>query len=210
MAPKKSPRPSARDRILAAASQLFYQEGVQNVGIDRIIAESGVAKMSLYNHFKSKDALIAAYLQQRDETWGKQFQEKVEGLATEPREQLLVIFDVLQDWFKEPAFRGCAFMNAAIELADREHPGTQVSLRHHQLIYDYILDRVRAAEFPHPEELAQQLMILVDGAIMVAFMDQQPEAAQRAKQAASALIAATSISAASISATSTTATSTLQ
>ena len=92
MAPTKSSRPSVRDRILSTASELFYKEGVNNVGIDRIIAESGVAKMSLYNHFKSKDDLIAAWLQQRDERWRTWFKATVEGLATEPSDRVLAIF----------------------------------------------------------------------------------------------------------------------
>jgi AcrR family transcriptional regulator len=87
---KSSSKPSARDLIMQAASTLFYQEGTQNVGIDRIIAESGVAKMSLYNHFKSKDALIAAWLQQRDANWREWFQETVEKQVTSmPRQSII-------------------------------------------------------------------------------------------------------------------------
>ncbi|MCM1982546.1 TetR/AcrR family transcriptional regulator [Lyngbya confervoides] len=111
-----------RDRIMQAASTLFYQKGVQNVGIDRIIAELGVAKMSLYNHFKSKDALIAAWLQQRDHNWRDWFQHRVEALATAPQERLLAMFDALQKWFSQPDFCGCAFINSAVELVDPEHP----------------------------------------------------------------------------------------
>lgn len=184
----KSSRPSARDRILAAAADLFYQEGVQNVGIDRIIAESGVAKMSLYNHFKSKDALIAAWLQQRDETWRLWFRDRVEQLATAPADRLLAIFDVLQEWFEQPDFRGCAFINSTVELVDPNHPGYQVAIAHQQVIFDYILSLVQAADLPNPEDITQQLLILVEGAIIVAMMQQNPDAAHHAKQAASSLI----------------------
>lgn len=184
----KSSRPSARDRILATATELFYTEGVQNVGIDRIIAESGVAKMSLYNNFKSKDDLIAAYLQQQDENWGNWFTHRVEELATEPCEQLLVVFDVLQEWFEEPNFRGCAFINSAVELANPDHPGYQVSLGHQQVIADYLFTLAKAAELPDPEKIMQQLVILVNGATIVAMMEQSSEAAQQAKQAAAVLL----------------------
>ena len=188
MARTQSSRPSARDRILATAAELFYQEGVQNVGIDRIIAEAGVAKMSLYNHFKSKDALIAAWLQQRDETWRTWFQARVEQVATAPKDQLLAIFDVLQEWFQQPDFRGCAFINSTVELVDPDHPGYQVAVAHQQVIFDYILSLVKAADLPNPDRLAQQLLILVEGAIVVAMMQRNPDTAQQAKQAASVLI----------------------
>ena len=190
MARTQTSRISARDRILAAASDLFYREGVQNVGIDRIIAESGVAKMSLYNHFKSKDALIAAWLRQRDENWRTWFVDRVEALAAEPSERLLTIFDVLKEWFEQPDFRGCAFINSTIELVDPNHPAYQVALEHQQTIFDYLLSLVKAAKLRDPEELAQQLLILVEGAIVVAMMQHNSNAALQAKQAAARLIAA--------------------
>ncbi|NET11247.1 MAG: helix-turn-helix transcriptional regulator, partial [Symploca sp. SIO2B6] len=127
MARTQSSRPPVRDRILAAASRLFYQEGIQNVGVDRIISESGVAKMSLYNHFKSKDALIAAWLKQRDEEWCTWFHARMDALSTgidvegsqliAAQRRLLIIFDVLYEWFEQPNFRGCAFINSTVELA---------------------------------------------------------------------------------------------
>ena len=187
---KSSSRSSVRDRILATASELFYSEGVQNVGIDRIIAESGVAKMSLYNHFKSKDALIAAWLQQQDECWRTWFQEAVERLATKTEDRVLAIFDALKECFEQPDFRGCAFLNSAVELVDPEHPGYQVSLEHQQANFDYILSLVKAANLPDAEELTQQLVILVVGATVVAMMERRSEAAMQAKQAASVLIGA--------------------
>ena len=184
----KSSRLPARDRILAAASKLFYQEGTQNVGIDRIISESGVAKMSLYNHFKSKDALITAWLQQRDENWRTWFQETVEALATAPRDRLLAIFDALTEWFEQPDFRGCAFINSTVELVDPEHPGYQVAIQHQQAIADYVLSLVKAAELPNPDALSQQLLILIEGAIVVAMMQGNADAALSAKQVAAALL----------------------
>ncbi|MGJ3250781.1 MAG: TetR/AcrR family transcriptional regulator [Elainellaceae cyanobacterium] len=185
---KSSSKLPARDRILKAASDLFYQEGVQNVGIDRIIAESGVAKMSLYNHFKSKDALIAAWLQQRDINWRNWFQNTVENKATEPAERLLAMFDALGEWFSQPDFRGCAFINSSVELVDPEHPGYQVAIEHQQAIYDYILQLVNEAEIANPEVVAERLLLLVEGAIVVAMMRRSPAAAAHAKAAATTLI----------------------
>jgi AcrR family transcriptional regulator len=187
---QSSSKPSARDRIMQAASTLFYQEGVQNVGIDRIIAESGVAKMSLYNHFKSKDALIAAWLQQRDANWREWFQNTVEAQATDPKERLLAMFDALEAWFSQPDFRGCAFINSSVELVDPEHPGYQVAIAHQREIYDYILQLVKAAEIANPDTVAEQLLLLVEGAIVVAMMRRSPAAATQAKTAAATLLQA--------------------
>ncbi|MGF1498613.1 MAG: TetR/AcrR family transcriptional regulator [Elainellaceae cyanobacterium] len=184
----KSSRSSARDRILATAADLFYQEGVQNVGVDRIIAESGVAKMSLYNHFKSKDALIAAWLQQRDEHWRRWFQSTVERLAENPGDRLLAVFDALKEWFEQTDFRGCAFINSTVELVNCDHPGCQIAMEHQQAVSDYILSLVKAADLPESESIAQQLVILIEGAIVVAMMRRCSESAAQAKQAAAVLI----------------------
>jgi AcrR family transcriptional regulator len=173
---------------MAAAADLFYQEGTQNVGIDRIIAASDVAKMSLYKHFKSKDALIAAWLQQRDAQWRAWFQETVEQRVTAPTERLLAMFDVLEEWFSQPDFRGCAFINSSVELVDPDHPGYQVAIEHQQAIYDYILQLAHAAEISDPEAVAAQLLLLVEGAIVVAMMRRNPAAATHAKAAAAVLI----------------------
>ena len=185
----KSSRIPARDRILAAASELFYREGVQKVGIDRIIAESGVAKMSLYNHFKSKDALIAAWLQQQEDNWQVWFQNKVESMAPDPGDRLLVVFDILKEWFEQPDFRGCAFINSTVELIKPEHPGYRVALNHQQSTYDYLVSLARLAELPNPESIAQQLLILIQGAIVVAMTLDSSDPAIQAKQAAATLIA---------------------
>ena len=187
---KTSTRPSARDRILTAASDLFYREGVNKVGIDRIIAESGVAKMSLYNNFKSKDDLIAAYLEQFDQTWGPAFRGKVEALANKPEEQLLAIFDVIHKWFQQPNFRGCRFVNASVELANPDHPATQVAMRHKRMLVAYIRELAEAAGLKKSESLTHQLAILIEGAIVVALMGQREKAALYAKEAATVLIAA--------------------
>lgn len=184
-------RPCVRDRILAAASELFYQEGVHSVGIDRIIAESGVAKMSLYNHFKSKDALIAAWLEEQHNGWRSWFQGAIARHAEASGESpLLAIFDALHEWFEKPNFRGCAFINSAVELVHPEHPGYQVSLDHQQAVADHILALASEANLPHPSDLAQQILILMQGAIVVSMMQGHQNAALQAKAAAAVLLAA--------------------
>ncbi|BAY91270.1 TetR family transcriptional regulator protein [Tolypothrix tenuis PCC 7101] len=188
----KTKRKSVYDRILHTASDLFYREGIRNVGIDRIIAESGVAKMSLYNHFKSKDALIEAWLRQEHEQWCQWLKTTVEQQTTDPTKRLLAIFDALREWFEGPDFRGCAFMNASIELANPDHPGYRVALEHQQSIYQYILQLAQAAEVTLPEQLARQLLLLVQGAIVVALMEGSWSTASQAKKAAVMLIQTTS------------------
>lgn len=188
MPASKSPRKPVRERILETACELFYQEGIQNVGIDRIISESGVAKMSLYNHFKSKDALIEAFLRQRDQQWRDWFVTRVEEHSAEPRQQLLILFDVLQEWFESPNFRGCAFINATIELANSDHPGCEAALEHQRSVYEYILGVVQAGKIEPAELLARQFLLLVQGAIVVAMMQDYPLAAAEAKSVATQLI----------------------
>ncbi len=188
MPKSRTPRKSVHDRILNTASALFYREGIRNVGIDRIIAESGVAKMSLYNHFKSKDALIEAWLRQEDEQWCEWLKTTIEQASSNPSKQLLAIFDALRQWFEGPDFRGCAFINATVELANPDHPGHRVALEHQLSIYRYILSLVQSAEVSSPEQLARQLLLLVQGAIVVAMMEGSWSTASQAKKAAAMLI----------------------
>src|SRR5437868_6751707 len=120
---QKQSAPDARERILKAADTLFYSRGIRATGIDEIIAVAGVAKASLYKHFVTKDALIAAYVSRRDELWREDFERRLRDGDCSPRERLLRVFDLLQKWFRTKAFRGCAFINASVELADSRHAG---------------------------------------------------------------------------------------
>src|SRR5215467_5018828 len=122
---RRNPETSeARKRILETADRLFYQEGVRAVGIDRIIAEAGVAKMSLYKHFPSKDDLILAVLKYREEAVLEFFRSAMERHRKKAKDPLGAFFAALKDLFESPGFRGCPFQNAAVELADPTHPGS--------------------------------------------------------------------------------------
>ncbi|OKH11411.1 TetR/AcrR family transcriptional regulator [[Limnothrix rosea] IAM M-220] len=190
MATKKAPRRSARERILEAASELFYQEGTQNVGIDRVIAESGVAKMSLYNNFKSKDDLIAACLEKQGAEWSDFLKKKLDAMEVAPTEKLLAIFDILLAWATKPNFRGCAFINCSVELANPDHPAFQIAVRHKEMTVTCLRDLATRAHLPNPEAIAQQLMILAEGSIVMAMMQGKPDPMKQAKQAARTLIEA--------------------
>ena len=108
------PSGSARDRLLDAADDLFYEEGIHSVGIDRVIERAGVAKATLYSTFGSKDELVRAYLERRHELWRARMLSGLERFDT-PRERLLGVFDVLAETAAAPGFRGCAFVNASAE-----------------------------------------------------------------------------------------------
>src|SRR5262245_43301591 len=129
---RKPETSEARQRILETADRLFYQDGVRAVGIDRIIAEADVAKMSLYKHFPSKDDLILAVLKYREEAVLEFFRSTMERHAKKAKNPLRAFFTALKDWFELPGFRGCPFQNAAVELADPTHPGTEFVRGHKQ------------------------------------------------------------------------------
>src|SRR4051794_5634079 len=132
----------ARQRILETADRLFYQQGVRAVGIDRIIAEAGVAKMSLYNHFASKDDLILAVLKHREDSVLASFRSGIERYREKGRSPLRAFFGALKDFFESPGFRGCPFQNAAVELADPNHPGAEFVRGHKRRFSEFLRELV--------------------------------------------------------------------
>lgn len=177
---------SARERLLAAADELFYADGVHTVGIDRVIERAGVAKATLYSAFGSKDELIRAYLMARHAARQERITRKLARYDT-PRERLLGIFDVLGESFAEPGFRGCAFANASAEA----RPGSaieEVSDESRGWTRSLLVDLGRAAGAADPERLARQLALLYDGATVSARMDRDPGAAAAARAAAVTLV----------------------
>lgn len=179
----------ARQRILETAERLFYAEGVRTVGIDRIIAEAKVAKMSLYKHFASKDDLILAVLQYREENFGGTFQKWMEFHEGKGMDHLGAFFAALKDWFESPGFRGCMFINARVELADAQHPASQFSACHKERFHGMIqaiLQQSGGAKAA--EKLAPAIGLLVEGAIVTAMMTQSSESADVARDAALAMV----------------------
>lgn len=181
---------SARDRILDAACQLFYREGIRAVGVDTIVQRAGVAKMTLYNHFKSKDELVAAYLERRDAEVRRWVVERVEKRAATPLERLLALFDVFAERVELDDFRGCHLINAYVELAAHEHPAGELARANNRLWRDYILELAREAGIADAEELAHRLFLILEGAFVTAVMDRTPEPMRRARRTAEALLAA--------------------
>ncbi len=179
-------RPSARDRLLAAANELFYKEGVHTVGIDRIIEQAGVAKASLYNTFGSKDELVRAYLENRQASVARRILAAVERYDA-PRERLLAVFEGQGDLFAQPDYRGCAFIRASAE----SHPGDvteQATEAYRRWIRTLLTELAAQAGVPEPEGLARQLHLLYDGSGHAARMDHDPAAAAAARAAAAVLL----------------------
>jgi len=178
-------KPSARERLLAAADDLFYREGVQTVGIDRIVQQAGVAKASLYNLFGSKEELVQAYLDGRHANTREQIERALTRFRT-PRDRLLGVFDAQGQLFTEPGFNGCAHITAS---AEAQH-GSSVECaadRYRQWVRTMFTDLAREAGVADPESLARQLHLLYDGAGVSARMDRDPSAATTARAAAAAL-----------------------
>ncbi|MBL4884575.1 MAG: TetR/AcrR family transcriptional regulator [Planctomycetaceae bacterium] len=179
---------SARDRIIVTGEKLFYAEGVRAVGIDRIIAEAGVAKMTLYNHFASKDDLILAVLQFRDEKINKFFETEIERNVAQGLDRLQAFFAALKQWFESLGFRGCAFINATVELADPNHPAAIFSAQHKVAFHKMIREIVIEVAGPKAASVAPAISMLVEGAIVTAVIDGNPDAADVARQAAFAMV----------------------
>jgi AcrR family transcriptional regulator len=180
-------RASARDRILATAYELFAQRGVRDVGVDEIINRSGVAKATLYKHFPSKEDLIEAFLQSREQRWTLDFVEaESRQRGSTPEEQLLAIFDVFDGWFQRDDFEACSFINVLLEMGS-QHPLGRSSIRYLQNIRAIVRARAEAAGLLQPEEFAHSWHILMKGCIIAA-SEGDRHAAQRAKAMALNLI----------------------
>jgi AcrR family transcriptional regulator len=162
----------ARDRILDTADRLFYEHGVRAVGIDRVIAEADVAKATLYAHFPSKDDLILAVLQHREQAVLEFFRAAVgrHGKKT----PLRAFFAALKEWFESPGFRGCAFQNAAIELADPNHPGAAFVRGHKHRFFELLRGIVEETIGRPAAKLAPAVGLLVEGAIVTAVVQGTP------------------------------------
>lgn len=179
---------AARQQILETASELFYQKGIQYVGINEVIAASGVAKRTLYRWFPSKDQLIEEVMRYRAAQWLRWFEEAVANKGNTPKERLLATFDVLQGWYAEPNFRGCPFINAVLEIADASHPAHQVSVNLRAAIRAYIMQLASEAGIRDPESFSQQYLLLIGGASLMATIEGNPTGAQHARKALSVLI----------------------
>jgi AcrR family transcriptional regulator len=172
----------ARERLLTAAYELFSRQGVQAVGVDAIIERSGVARQTMYRHFGSKQELVLAFLARREQLWTVGWlQAEARRRATDPRSQLLAIFDVFDEWFRTPGFEGCSFINVLLEIGDPAHSLHVASASYLARIRVFVADLARQARVADPEAFARQWHILMKGSI-VAAAEGDHESARRARE----------------------------
>jgi AcrR family transcriptional regulator len=181
--------PSARERILETAYELFSRHGTRAVGVDTVIARSGVAKMTLYRNFSSKDELILEFLRRREERWTRDWlQAEADRRGTTPAERLLAIFDVFGEWFAREDFEGCSFVNVLLEIDDRAHAVRQASVVHLATIREYLQGLARGAGIEDADGFARQWHILMKGSIVSA-AEGDARAAARARELGALLLA---------------------
>jgi len=176
-----------RGRILAAATRLFYRQGIRAVPMDGVAEEAGVTKRTLYYHFDSKDDLVVAYLRHVSDRVRGAHLDAATRRGHGPRERLLAVFDDLEERFQHEKFRGCPFINAAAELADSE-PARAAAATHKEGVRKWFEGSLVELGVPDPEALSEQLMLLTDGAISTWLVRRDPRAARWARAAAAVLI----------------------
>ncbi|MEV4112933.1 TetR/AcrR family transcriptional regulator [Nonomuraea sp. NPDC049695] len=175
-----------RATILRAATTLLYERGLDGVGVAELCARVGASKETLYRHFGSKDGLVEAVLEARSDHVVHWLRAAAAGAGDDPADQLAAVFDALGSWYAEPAFRGCAIVNASTQW--HEGPPRAVAARHLDRHLDLLTDIARRAGARAPEALGRQLLMLVEGATVLADHHGEGEAARLAKQAALALL----------------------
>ncbi|HBL42074.1 TetR/AcrR family transcriptional regulator [Gimesia sp.] len=188
----KTQRPSnARKRIVETAEKLFYSEGIRAVGIDRVIAEAWVAKMTLYNHFPSKDDLVVEVLKYREEQFNLYLRQRMLEHQSQGLNSLKAFFAALKDWFQCSDYRGCAFLNALAELADSNPTATDFCSDHKRRFKEQLTEIIIESAGTQAAAVAPAICILVEGAIVTAVSEGNADAAGIAEQAAEILISQT-------------------
>ncbi len=181
-------RQTKRDELVRKALEIFYQNGFHATGMDMLAAESGVSKTSMYKHFRTKEDLILAVLRLRDENFRNWLFRRMAELGDTPIDKLLAMYDALGEWFGERGFRGCMFIKASAEYQDPDHAIHAQSAEHKRLLLDHFTALTAEAGVPTPQDLAQQLLLLKEGAIVMAVLGRGPDAASDARSAAQRLI----------------------
>ncbi|WP_417465518.1 TetR/AcrR family transcriptional regulator [Kordiimonas sp.] len=179
---------SKRDELVAKAQDIFYREGFHATGMDRLVAETGISKTSMYNHFRTKEDLILATLQHRHNELHAQLMARTEELAKTPKERILASFDSLKEWIESGEFRSCMFIKASSEYQDPTHPIHIAAAEHKRSGLRYLAALAEAAGAKEPEVLATQLMLLKEGAIVSAHLEGHAGMIEAAKAAAHTLV----------------------
>lgn len=180
-------RRPARERAVATADRLFYEQGIHAVGVDQVAAEADISKASLYTHFRTKDDLVLGYLRGRSASWQEHVATELPSRGTEPAERVLAVFDLLGEWFDEPGYRGCPFINVEAEYG-AGHPTHQVTLEHRAWVRVLFTSLLTEAGHEDVESTALQLCLLYDGAMASAQADPDRPWAAAARAAAARVV----------------------
>ena len=183
-------RAEKRAHLINVAAEIFNRAGYHAAGVDQVIAEAGIAKTTLYRHFKSKDDLIVAVLARIDEQFREDMRAAVDARAADPAGKLLATFDFLAAWFATKTFRGCPFISAAREYSERTNPVFQEAATHKRLVLAYFEELAYAAGYSDAKRIAQEINLLHEGATAVAHITGSSETAVTAKAMAAHLIGA--------------------
>lgn len=177
-----------RQRLLAAAAELFYVHGINGVGVDAVVARAGVAKASLYAHFAGKDDLIRAVLDEADDRDIRRYESVMQAAGPDPRKRIDALFEALDELSAQPGFRGCAFVNAGLALPDRGHPAHEVIRRHKRRLRDLLHAELDGLSLTDRSGCAGTLTVLVDAALTAGALRPEDHPALSARDAARALL----------------------
>jgi AcrR family transcriptional regulator len=177
-----------REKIIEAASRLFLSNGFHASGVDTIVAEAGVAKMTLYKYFSSKEALIVEVLKRKSDEWMLWLRDRVDAIGDTPKRRALAVFDAFQEWFARPDFCGDMFQCAAAEFSGTDNPVHLAARAHHDRFELYLSDLCFAAGCRRPEVSGRRLAIIASGAIATAVVTRRPEVAREARKAAKSVL----------------------
>lgn len=181
-------RPNKRDEIVQKALDAFSRNGFRATGMDRLVAETGISKTSMYKHFKTKEDLIVAALKLRAEQFNSWAFKRAESLGATPKEQLLAFYDALDEWFNEEAFKSCMFIKASSEYLEPTHAIHRQTVEQRITMLLKLTGLVKAAGLKNPDQIARQLMILQEGAIVTAHFGYSEDPAGDAKEAARVIL----------------------
>ncbi|MGI9303845.1 MAG: TetR/AcrR family transcriptional regulator [Gammaproteobacteria bacterium] len=168
--------------------KLFYQKGFHTTSMEEILTQAGANHTTFNEYFNTKDELILAALQKRDEQFREWFAKEIDQRARTPKERLLIAFDILEEWYEGPGFHGCLFINATVEFASSENPIHKAAARHKRVFREYLQGLAEAAGADNAAALSGQLMLLMEGAIVTTQVGGKPETARQARKAAEVLI----------------------
>lgn len=181
-------RPSKKNQIILEALNIFYQVGFQAAGVDFIVNHTGISKTTIYNHFESKEALILAVLDKRDSDFRSWLSQRVDELADSPETKLFCVFDALDEWFQQEDFKGCMFIRASSEYQELDGPIFKQSALHKERLKIYFHELASKANCTNPMAVANQMLILKEGAIIAANLKLMSSPGSHAKEILTALI----------------------